>query len=596
MIKHVRNLILTAAATVLLGVPYLQAADVAISALPAGSALAGTEAIPAVQSGATVKTTPAAIKTYVETGGTVTASDPVLDLSQTWNNGAVTFTGLKLNVTDTASAAASKVFDFQVGGSSVVNATRGGLLLASGGFTINGNANAKITNPGDGQWQFGLDGDSDAVLIGNSGVVVDSGKAVSWSSTASSTGTPDVNLYRDAANALAQRNSTNAQTTRVYNTYTDSSNYERLTLSPGAASGWMRVGPETAGTGADNIGLAVGPTGTGALSAHVPDSGTGGGNARGAYAVDWQLTRGLATRVASGARSTIAGGTQNTASNDDATVGGGYFNTASGERAVIAGGYQGIASGTQATVGGGYGNTASAQGTTIAGGEGNIASVMQSAVLGGATNTASATRSTVGGGYTNTASGAHSGVLGGESNTSSGAHSAVGGGHTNTAGGTYSWIPGGYQATTRGLSGAYAYSAGQRSAQGDAQVIGQPVRRTTTDATPVSLSTNGSAPAAGTAMVIPDGAVMHCKATVAAKPSASITDGIGATSEASFYRSGTTTALLSTPINVIHGTNALALNVSLVANNTLESAEIEVTGKAATTIYWAGELKCVQVL
>lgn len=42
------------------------AADTKISELPAASALAGTEAIPAVQSSATVKTTPSAIATYVE--------------------------------------------------------------------------------------------------------------------------------------------------------------------------------------------------------------------------------------------------------------------------------------------------------------------------------------------------------------------------------------------------------------------------------------------------------------------------------------------------------------------------------------------------
>jgi hypothetical protein len=53
-------------------------------------------------------------------------------------------------------------------------------------------------------------------------------KAVDVSSLpdASSIGWADVDLYRDAAGVLAQRNSTNAQTFRVYNTYTDGSNYE----------------------------------------------------------------------------------------------------------------------------------------------------------------------------------------------------------------------------------------------------------------------------------------------------------------------------------------------------------------------------------
>lgn len=42
----------------------IYAADVPISGLPAGTTLSGTEAIPAVQTGATVKTTPSAISTY----------------------------------------------------------------------------------------------------------------------------------------------------------------------------------------------------------------------------------------------------------------------------------------------------------------------------------------------------------------------------------------------------------------------------------------------------------------------------------------------------------------------------------------------------
>jgi hypothetical protein len=47
--------------------------------------------------------------------GTITADAPVLNMSQTWNNGAVTFTGLKFNATDTASNAASLLMDLQVG-------------------------------------------------------------------------------------------------------------------------------------------------------------------------------------------------------------------------------------------------------------------------------------------------------------------------------------------------------------------------------------------------------------------------------------------------------------------------------------------------
>lgn len=60
--------------------------------------------------------------------GTITASAPILDLSSTWNNGAVTFTGLKYNVTDTASAAASLLMDLQVGSDSKFGINKGGLI------------------------------------------------------------------------------------------------------------------------------------------------------------------------------------------------------------------------------------------------------------------------------------------------------------------------------------------------------------------------------------------------------------------------------------------------------------------------------------
>lgn len=59
------------------------------------------------------------------TGATQTTSFPVLNATQTWNAGGVTFTGIKLNVTNTASAAASLLIDLQYNSSSVFS-VRGG--------------------------------------------------------------------------------------------------------------------------------------------------------------------------------------------------------------------------------------------------------------------------------------------------------------------------------------------------------------------------------------------------------------------------------------------------------------------------------------
>lgn len=88
------------AALLSMSLGYVHAADVKISALPAAAALGGTEAVPAVQSGATVKTTPAALATYVQSVGTLAVARG--------GTGANTLTGLLLgNGTSAFTPAAS---------------------------------------------------------------------------------------------------------------------------------------------------------------------------------------------------------------------------------------------------------------------------------------------------------------------------------------------------------------------------------------------------------------------------------------------------------------------------------------------------------
>lgn len=88
-----------------------------------------------------------------------------------------------------------------------------------------------------------------AVSVGGTqkaGLGVWSGNSFYWSSDLTVSGT-DLVLERDAANTLAQRNGTNPQAFRVYNTYTDGSNYERGFVR------WngnvLQIGAEWAGTG-----------------------------------------------------------------------------------------------------------------------------------------------------------------------------------------------------------------------------------------------------------------------------------------------------------------------------------------------------------
>ena len=189
-----------------------------------------------------------------------------------------------------------------------------------------------------------------------------SDKDFGWtSSTADSSfaAAPDVRLARDAANTLAQRNGTTAQTNRIYGTWTDGSNGEWTEVSyegAGTATPYAVFAARENGTGGDNPGVKLLTKGTGAFVVDNPS--TTAGNARGANAVDGQLARSAATEVASGNYSAVVGGFRNTASGQYSSVFGGYQNTASGEMAGVGGGFYNTASGGRSFVTGGQGNAA----------------------------------------------------------------------------------------------------------------------------------------------------------------------------------------------------------------------------------------------
>lgn len=68
----------------------------------------------------------------------------------------------------------------------------------------------------------------------------------------------DAFLQRDAANTLAQRNGVNAQAFRLYNTFTDAANYERLQIEWSANVAFIHTGAVGTGVPRDlNIGTQV---------------------------------------------------------------------------------------------------------------------------------------------------------------------------------------------------------------------------------------------------------------------------------------------------------------------------------------------------
>lgn len=209
-------------------------------------------------------------------GATVTTSNPVLNLSQTWNASGVTFTALKLNVTNTASAAASLLMDLQKGGVSKFAVTNTGRINFGDGSDAS-QINADIfAGPSGGhfflwtasgpsiifnQSSFGITasyfGFDTRSQFGNTdgNFFISQAAGVAWGASTFNESS-DLVVARDAAGILAQRNLANAQTLRVYNTFTDASNYERGVFDWTTTSNYLTIGTQAGGTGtARNIQL-----------------------------------------------------------------------------------------------------------------------------------------------------------------------------------------------------------------------------------------------------------------------------------------------------------------------------------------------------
>jgi hypothetical protein len=186
------------------------------------------------------------------TRGTITADSPIINAAQTWNNAAVTFTGIKLNVTDTASAAASNLMDLQVGGVSQFSVSKAGAAFVPAGTVSAPSLAIRSKSAGF----YGPSANTIAATIASSAQYVQfsnlfrmtSAMSLGWSSGDPIATNLDVILARDAANTLAQRNGVNAQAFNIYNTFTDASNYERGFMR--WVSNVLRIGTEKLGTGA----------------------------------------------------------------------------------------------------------------------------------------------------------------------------------------------------------------------------------------------------------------------------------------------------------------------------------------------------------
>lgn len=187
-----------------------------------------------------LSTPPANSTVLSSTGYALTGSNAssMIDMAGTWNTTG-TPTLIKANVTDTASNSASLLLDFQVGGSSRFSITKTGIIK---------------TIPAPFIYDMALFGASgaDGVFTIKDNVSVGGLDNVQLAAPRFSRGI----LFSPNGNVVSIANGTNAQKLRIYGTYTDASNYRRLTATM-SASGVAEIKPVGAGTGASGNVLHI---------------------------------------------------------------------------------------------------------------------------------------------------------------------------------------------------------------------------------------------------------------------------------------------------------------------------------------------------
>lgn len=181
-------------------------ADIKISSLASATSITGTDLVPVVQTGANKKATLSVVKDYVIADSSLLKDTAI----------GVTVQGYDAELTSWAAIAPSAKQDTLVSGTNI-KTINGSSLLGAGDLTISGGG-----TPG---------GSSGQVQFNNAGAF------------------GGANLYF-STNLLEQRNGpSQPQNFRIYNTYTDASNFERAKFAWESNS--LVIGTEKLGTGLD---------------------------------------------------------------------------------------------------------------------------------------------------------------------------------------------------------------------------------------------------------------------------------------------------------------------------------------------------------
>jgi hypothetical protein len=222
------------------------------------------------------------------TGGTGTTTKPQVLIEPTgatstaWSTSG---TGLGVNA---ASGFSGNLLDLQVNGTSQIAVSNSGALTFSNKTSGNYIAFGSTSN-------LAVGGGGSLIGFTTGIFFADGGMRSPSYSLQNFGGSQSTNLIIDGNNTVAQRNGTNAQTSRIYGTYTDASNYERLSTT--WSSNVCYTKPENAGTGSARLYVPV--TGATTVSG-LPAAATAGAGAR-AFVTDANATTFLSTVAGGGA-------------------------------------------------------------------------------------------------------------------------------------------------------------------------------------------------------------------------------------------------------------------------------------------------------
>jgi hypothetical protein len=190
------------------------------------------------------------------TSPVTTTGQSVLDIGGTFNGAGQTLTGLRVNVTDTASAVGSLLAEVLLAGALRVGVRKDGAAAATS-FWVNrgfGQHGVAYETGLDGAAIFG--GGTAGLIVWNQGAAIPSTLPLGWLSGAVGSSLPDLYVRREGPGVFAQRNGTNSQTSRIYGTWTNGSNGRWLETAMTTA-GVASILPTGNGTGASGNVLHI---------------------------------------------------------------------------------------------------------------------------------------------------------------------------------------------------------------------------------------------------------------------------------------------------------------------------------------------------